>query len=289
MRKGSKVSEETRKRIAEKVKQLWQNPEYREKQVEHLRYTMKGKKHTEEARKKMSENNWSKKPTTDEIRKKLSEKLEGNKNAVGTKHSEKKNISKEVLLELYVQKGHTVKEVANILNVKSITVHRRLVEHNIPRHSRLYGRMRKGCWWNQETKEKIAKKAKERWEDQEFRKRVIPIIKASGACFKKGSIPWNKGMEGFMAGEKNGRWRGGREPYYGSNWSHQSKLARERDDFKCQKCGVPQNGTTHNVHHLVSFREFGRERYKEANDLSNLITLCSSCHQIVENGGSIYV
>jgi predicted HNH restriction endonuclease len=32
------------------------------------------------------------------------------------------------------------------------------------------------------------------------------------------------------------------------------------------------------VHHIIPFRKFGIDRYREANKISNLISLCNSCH-----------
>jgi len=63
---------------------------------------------------------------------------------------------------------------------------------------------------------------------------------------------------------------------YGPNWHGQRLKARARDKNSCKKCGK-KTGRLH-VHHIVEFREFGIERYKEANDLSNLVTLCPRCH-----------
>jgi len=37
-------------------------------------------------------------------------------------------------------------------------------------------------------------------------------------------------------------------------------------------------GRSLDVHHIVPFREFGRERYLEANDPGNLVALCNVCH-----------
>lgn len=84
----------------------------------------------------------------------------------------------------------------------------------------------------------------------------------------------------WFRGEKNPRWRGGYEPYYGPNWYFQRDKRLKRDKY-CQRCGTNEDLV---VHHIVPFREFGREGYKEANKLSNLITLCRSCHRSVENG-----
>jgi DEAD/DEAH box helicase domain-containing protein len=76
----------------------------------------------------------------------------------------------------------------------------------------------------------------------------------------------------------------------GPNWDKQRELARRRDGFRCRHCGAPERtGRQHDVHHLLPFREFdyvaGRnDRYLQANELDNLITLCSGCHRLAEAG-----
>jgi len=67
---------------------------------------------------------------------------------------------------------------------------------------------------------------------------------------------------------------------YGPNWQQQRSLARQRDHYTCQVCGTVENGQSHQVHHKIPFRLF--TSYLEANRLDNLITLCSTCHQKVE-------
>lgn len=103
----------------------------------------------------------------------------------------------------------------------------------------------------------------------------------SRACFHE----WSK--ENAKTGEDAPTWKGGYEPYYGANWRKQRRKARERDDHTCQRCGITEieHGRALDVHHIVPFRRFGRTRYKEANDLSNLICLCNVCHTFVEHNG----
>lgn len=74
----------------------------------------------------------------------------------------------------------------------------------------------------------------------------------------------------------------GYKKYYGANWNSQRNEARKRDNFTCQVCGVAEIEKQHDVHHKKAFALFGIENYKEANDLSNLITLCNKCHSSVE-------
>ncbi len=75
---------------------------------------------------------------------------------------------------------------------------------------------------------------------------------------------------------------------YGPNWETQRELARQRDGYRCRLCGAPEKpGRQHDVHHLIPFREFGyvpgeNERYRQANDLGNLITVCHNCHTRIE-------
>lgn len=90
-------------------------------------------------------------------------------------------------------------------------------------------------------------------------------------------------------GENNHNWKGGEVDYYGPNWFRQARAARQRDGYKCRHCGKSQKKTkrTLDVHHIVPFRNFGyirdrNDNYLQANDLSNLITLCQQCHAKAE-------
>lgn len=67
---------------------------------------------------------------------------------------------------------------------------------------------------------------------------------------------------------------------YGSNWNQQKLAARQRDNFTCQVCGIPERDKAHHVHHKVPFKFY--ESFLQANQISNLITLCPNCHKKVE-------
>lgn len=67
---------------------------------------------------------------------------------------------------------------------------------------------------------------------------------------------------------------------YGPNWAVQRTKARSRDGYRCQMCETPERGRQHDVHHKRPFRQF--DSYQAANRLSNLVTLCRSCHRRVE-------
>ncbi len=68
--------------------------------------------------------------------------------------------------------------------------------------------------------------------------------------------------------------------YYGANWASQRLLTLERDRYTCQVCGRTEAGPNLHVHHKVPFKNFNS--YLDANQTSNLITLCSTCHRRAE-------
>ena len=93
-----------------------------------------------------------------------------------------------------------------------------------------------------------------------------------------------------LRGPAHPRWKGGRLSY-GPNWHHQAEKARKRDRYCCRVCGISQEeaGIRLHVHHIKSLRDFGyiagqNDRYTQANDLSNLITLCPACHSALSSG-----
>ncbi|MCL5996093.1 MAG: DEAD/DEAH box helicase [Chloroflexi bacterium] len=75
---------------------------------------------------------------------------------------------------------------------------------------------------------------------------------------------------------------------YGPNWQRQRDAARARDHYLCTVCGAPEPpDRQHDVHHKKPFRDFGyirgeNDRYLQANELSNLVTVCPNCHRAVE-------
>ena len=78
---------------------------------------------------------------------------------------------------------------------------------------------------------------------------------------------------------EQGLWSGDPNDY-GPNWPAQRNRARARDHYRCRMCGAPEQGREHDVHHQIPFRRF--DSYQQANQLTNLITLCRSCHRRAE-------
>lgn len=76
---------------------------------------------------------------------------------------------------------------------------------------------------------------------------------------------------------------------YGPNWRQQRVRARGRDGFRCSHCRISEDelGRELDVHHIIPFREFGfipgqNDGYLAANDLTNLVSLCPTCHKRAE-------
>jgi len=67
---------------------------------------------------------------------------------------------------------------------------------------------------------------------------------------------------------------------YGENWKSIQASIRKRDQFRCQVCGLLEVNKAHHVHHIKPLRLYRNPI--EANQFSNLITLCPKCHKRVE-------
>ena len=98
----------------------------------------------------------------------------------------------------------------------------------------------------------------------------------------KGRRAWNKGLKGYLAGEKNWRWKGGI-----SSINHlqrvkfrqtMQKQVFERDDYTCQICG--NKGVDIQVDHIQSWAEYVELRF----NLENCRTLCVKCHYKITFG-----
>ena len=84
-------------------------------------------------------------------------------------------------------------------------------------------------------------------------------------------------------GENCWRWQGGSDHYRGQNWQEQRRIARERDNFTCQKCGATETelGQELDVHHKIPFVRFSN--YEDANQPDNLICYCKTCHAVEDH------
>ncbi|MDD2921755.1 MAG: DEAD/DEAH box helicase [Anaerolineales bacterium] len=67
---------------------------------------------------------------------------------------------------------------------------------------------------------------------------------------------------------------------YGGEWNRIREKIRARDQYRCQVCGAAETNRQHDVHHKIPFRNFAS--IAEANRAENLVTVCRTCHQKVE-------
>lgn len=91
----------------------------------------------------------------------------------------------------------------------------------------------------------------------------------------------------IYSGENSPTWKGGKGHHYIGNFYHQRNKARNRDNYKCQLCGITEDeyGQQMSVHHIILYRHFKNK--DEANELNNLICLCEKCHRFVHSNLNI--
>lgn len=193
-------------------------------------------------------------------------------------------LSNEDLTILYIDKKMSAREIANQHKINTRTVTRWLAYYNIPRRSHREYKTFLGRNHTEATKQRISNVKKGRPSNSSTK--IRPGVHLSRKTeFRKGIQPRTKfkPSDPRLMRENNPRWKGGYTPYYGPNWREQRRKALQHDVHICQRCRATENGREHDVHHIIRFYNFGLARYKEANDLSNLITLCRTCHRIIEN------
>ena len=88
-----------------------------------------------------------------------------------------------------------------------------------------------------------------------------------------------------LRGAGNPSWHGGHPDYYGPDWRALQRLARRRDVYVCQRCGVAQSllGRALDVHHVRPASSFAAPN--DANSIENVVSLCHPCHMLVEWNG----
>lgn len=118
-----------------------------------------------------------------------------------------------------------------------------------------------------------------RWGDSHFEIRQCKFCQKEYQCFVSDQrVTCSKRCSKLYRsqqnqGEKSRFWRGGKVAPYHTEWKTYRRLALERDGYKCTRCG----GTDRiQVHHINPYR------YSQSHELSNLTTLCRSCHSSEE-------
>lgn len=103
------------------------------------------------------------------------------------------------------------------------------------------------------------------------------------------SVCSDKCYSEIMSGKTSPNWEGG-HPDYGEFWSSGVREETIKRDFECCRlCRISRDeseekfGRDLEVHHKKAIRSYDDK--KKGNKMSNLITLCKSCHATVEANG----
>lgn len=128
------------------------------------------------------------------------------------------------------------------------------------------------------------------WQKYREEKKYCPQIAEEIGCSEamvyvallKNDVPiWDHGET--ISGERHPRWNENKENYYGPNWQEKREKAIQKEDSKCKVCGLTRKQHREKykhdieVHHIIPLRDF--DTPQEANKISNLIPLCTSCHR----------
>lgn len=106
-------------------------------------------------------------------------------------------------------------------------------------------------------------------------------IGAANSIALQGNIPWNKGLKGYLAGEKHYNWKGGTgterhrlmQQLDYKNWR---SAVFERDKYTCRNC--KKSGVYIEANHIKPWALYPEMRY----EVSNGETLCKPCHMQTE-------
>lgn len=114
-----------------------------------------------------------------------------------------------------------------------------------------------------------------RWPESRYIKRYCLICNTAFKCFASdhqttcGEICRIKRKSEANRGANSHLWRGGKMAPYNGEWRSKRKEALRRDGYKCTICNSVDRVQ---VHHIIPYR------YSKSHDLSNLTSLCRSCH-----------
>lgn len=129
-------------------------------------------------------------------------------------------------------------------------------------------------WEDEGLRQRTGETTRKNWQDPEYRRKVGAGVEAFWTKEERAA----RGI--LYTGERNPNWRGGDPGGYIGFTPKVRKAVRLRDNHRCMICSIPENGLAHDVHHID---------YRPQNsDMSNLITLCHSCHARTSNGDRLF-
>ncbi len=184
--------------------------------------------------------------------------------------------NREWLEEQYSEKNKSLTEIADSLGCTPFAVHNWMDKHGIDRRGAHAPSGESNGNWAGPELDRTCQRC-----GSDFRaQQATQVAKyCSWECYCEAKSE-------NITGEDNPNWNGGYDGEYGHNWPEQREKALERDGHTCQRCGMTLEehfdkwGCSLHVHHISNKNNF--EDYEEMNALSNLVTLCSSCHKQLE-------
>lgn len=189
------------------------------------------------------------------------------KNCKSSAQRRAKPVTREWLVEHYIDKRMDCTQIAKIVKRDSKRVWEWLQDFGIPTRPR-------GVDWK---KNLSAGREPGFKHTEEFKKRLSEIAKAQGRVpFDPKVGPRNRGKKG----PETNNWKGGATPerqafYHSAEWVSAAKQVRKRDNMQCQHCGLTWSGSgmQFDIHHIVPFP------YKPLRAaVDNLVLLCEKCH-----------
>ncbi len=121
---------------------------------------------------------------------------------------------------------------------------------------------------------------------QVLRQVLSSLVDCVGRAFKQADLPLvaggdvsQLGSEGFWRTEERYRATSdGRNP---RDWDERRHIVYQRDNGHCVRCGVAVELERCHIHHIMRRSEGGTHAF------GNLVTLCRSCHTVMEGHGSM--
>jgi len=109
---------------------------------------------------------------------------------------------------------------------------------------------------------------------------VSELFLAKARTNRLGKPAWNKGISAWwVKGDKSPMWQGGITPLsqmriQSIEWRETRKAVYQRDNWTCQHCCKKCSAKGDiQCHHIIPYR------ISKNDDISNLVTLCRSCHR----------